>query len=97
MEYRILQLQHTEEGISYLFLPYREKRVPQRGLYNVVYTGTIEKSGSVMQVLEKLFAKFNINHPADFRGHSLSVSDVIELDGGYYYCDSFGFVELINW
>jgi hypothetical protein len=97
MEYKILQLQHTEEGISYLFLPYSEKKVPQRGLYNVVYTGMVENTGSVTSILEKLFTKFNFNHPADFKGHSLSVSDVVELNGKCYYCDAIGFVELINW
>jgi hypothetical protein len=51
----------------------------------------------VFGVLESLFAKFNINHPADFKGHSLSVSDIIELNGKYYYCDSISFVQLKNW
>jgi hypothetical protein len=37
-----------------------------------------------------------MSHPSDFRGHSLSVSDVVYLDGKYYYCDSFGYKELTN-
>lgn len=97
MGYKILQLQHNEEGHKYLFLHYREDRVPSKSLYDVVYTGEVKPSDNVMGVLESLFTKFNINRPADFRGHSLSVSDVVELDGKYYYCDSFGFVELKNW
>ena len=31
--------------------------------------------------LEHIFEKFNIHRPADFHGHSLSVSDVVEIDG----------------
>lgn len=44
--------------------------------------------------LEDIFALFNINRPDDFEGHSLSVSDIIELDDVPYYVDSVGFVEL---
>ena len=48
--------------------------------------------------LEELFIQFNVNHPADFKGHSLSVSDVIALKRqgqvDVFYVDSFGFKEL---
>ena len=48
--------------------------------------------------LESLYAMFNINRPEDFRGHSLSVSDVIVLRDGEekkaYFVDSIGFREL---
>lgn len=40
--------------------------------------------------------KFNLAHPADFIGHSMSVSDIIcypELNE-YYFCDSFGFAKV---
>ena len=64
--------------------------------YTEVYNGEVDIDNSVDVTLEKLFEKFNIDHPLDFHGHSLSVSDVICLDGKYYYCDSFGFVNLAN-
>lgn len=48
--------------------------------------------------LQNIFAKFNTDHPEDFKGHSLSVSDVITVgnENGYtaYYVDSFGFKEM---
>ena len=48
--------------------------------------------------LEELFIQFNVNHPADFKGHSLSVSDVIALKRqgqvDAFFVDSFGFKEL---
>jgi hypothetical protein len=97
MSYKILQLKKNEEGRKYLFLRYNENDVPSKSLYNEVYSGEVESSENVMGVLEGLFRKFNFNHPADFKGHSLSVSDIVELDGKYYYCDSFGYVELKNW
>ena len=97
MSYKILQLKKNEEFWKYLFRSYNENDVPSKSLYNEVYSGEVESSENVMGVLEGLFRKFNFNHPADFKGHSLSVSDIVELDGKYYYCDSFGYVELKNW
>lgn len=97
MEYKILQLKDTEEAHKYMFLRYREDRIPSKELYDVVYSGEIEATGNVLRDLECLYTKFNVNHPTDFKGHSMSVSDIVELAGGYYYCDSFGFVELKNW
>lgn len=48
--------------------------------------------------LDKLYTKFNIDHPADFKGHSLSMSDIIVLNDHAkrtsWYCDSFGFREV---
>lgn len=40
---------------------------------------------------EDLFYEFNGIHPQDFRGHSLSVSNVVEIDGKLYFCDTAGF------
>lgn len=63
--------------------------------YDVVYEGEIEvKDADVYGPLEKLFQIFNINHPADFEGHSLSTSDVVHLGDTDYYCDSIGWVAL---
>ena len=53
---------------------------------------------STGSVLEKLFEIFNINHPEDFKGHSLSVSDIVVLfnDDGctWHYCDTFGWKDI---
>jgi len=61
--------------------------------YEVVYEGEID-GVSPNDVLERLFVIFNINHPEDFKGHSLSVSDVVELEGVNYYCDNVGWVDI---
>lgn len=49
-------------------------------------------------MLEGLYTKFNLDHPEDFRGHSLSVSDIVALKTdsvvSYHYVDSIGFKEL---
>ena len=57
-----------------------------------------ESGKSAQQVLDGLFEKFNIGHPHDFHGHSMSVSDVVVLqENGVekaYYVDSLGFKEV---
>ena len=45
-------------------------------------------------VLEHIYSVFNIHKPRDFKGHSLSVSDVVTLDGAAYYVDVYGFKRL---
>ena len=57
--------------------------------YNKIYDGEIESAFKRDEVvLDILFRQFNLNHPIDFHGHSLSVSDVVVLNGTMYYCDS---------
>ena len=60
-------------------------------IYDLVYESTIREGAT----LDDIFEIFNIDRPADFKGHSLSVSDVIAVreEGEWvsYYVDSFGF------
>ena len=48
--------------------------------------------------LEDIYRTFNVDHPADFKGHSLSVSDVVVLhqngQNTAHYCDSVGFQQV---
>jgi hypothetical protein len=66
---------------------------PDPDNYRVVYDGEVETNN-----LEELFAKFNLEHPPGYEGHSLSMSDVVELydDSGssFHYVDRFGFREI---
>jgi len=66
---------------------------PDPDNYRVVYDGEVETND-----LEELFAKFNLDHPPGYEGHSLSMSDVVELydDSGssFHYVDRFGFREI---
>jgi len=73
--------------------------------YNLIYVGELaelSKDFKSLQTqgdtLEALYKKFNIDHPEDFKGHSLSVSDIVVLheDGknSAHYVDSFGFTGL---
>lgn len=70
--------------------------------YDLVYSGALSPTLAARRtpeaILEGLYTRFNLNRPDDFRGHSLSVSDVIALNlNGQtecYYTDSFGFYKL---
>ena len=72
--------------------------------YLLTYAGTLPDAvlhlGQPEAMLESLFSRFNTERPQDFRGHSLSVSDVIalKLNGQVtcYYTDSFGFEKLFD-
>ncbi len=64
--------------------------------YKLVYTNSIDLSkNNINQTLEDLFVEFNFKHPADFTGHSLSVSDIVAIKQdnvvSSYYVDSIGF------
>ena len=94
--YSIYQV-NREDSRSILFmrLSFLKKMgiEPTRDKYNKVYGGEIE-DGKTTDVLERIYTKFNVGRPQDFRGHSLSVADVVELDGSFYFCDSYGFKQI---
>ena len=62
--------------------------------YRHVYTGALNAG----ETLDSIYERFNLYHPDDFRGHSLSVSDIVVLrkDGQEqaHYVDSFGFKQV---
>ena len=64
--------------------------------YELKYEGEIEVE-DVYKTLEDLFRIFNVERPSDFRGHSLSISDIVEIDGKYYYCDNVGWTEITKY
>ena len=63
-------------------------------IYEKVYEGDIETGEDAISTLETLFVKFQGRKPEGYTGCSLSVSDVIVLDGKAYYCDNYGFEEI---
>ena len=65
-------------------------------LYNKVYEGQTEvgEDEEAIVTLEYLYMKFQGEKPEGYTGHSLSMSDVIVLDGKAYYCDSCGWEEI---
>lgn len=66
--------------------------------YEVVYIAPLPIHTNRPAFLESVFEKFNLDRPDDFKGHSLSVSDIVAIreNGAVscYYCDSTCFQEL---
>lgn len=95
-EYEIYQL--NADSRDNLFLNMKELRAmrvkPNIASYNSVYKGTLEPG----MTLDSLYTKFNVGRPEDFKGHSLSVSDVIVVSDEHgktaWFVDSFGFTQL---
>ena len=85
---------HAPISVSYTFRSFEYALEHNWTLcdYVPVWRGEIE-SETVHEALEKLFVIFNINRPKEFCGRSMSVSDVVMLDGKCYYCDSWGWSE----
>ena len=94
----IYQLKDTEEArdIHFMGMDYLESKgvVVKKENYDLLYTAPLEEGTS----LEDIYTRFNIERPADFRGHSLSVSDVVVLhqngENTSHYVDSFGYREM---
>lgn len=100
----IYQIRRGGELDAYRFMNYdylQSKGVmPERGGYDAIYTGGLADYGDNKTNLDMIYQRFNVNHPADFKGHSLSVSDIVALKQNgvvsCHYVDSIGFRELPN-
>ena len=96
--FSIYQLKGGDETLDYRFEPLDS--IHRNGLsvdpanYELVYTAPLTERDS----LESIYTRFNVDRPADFTGHSLSVSDIVVLhqDGRdtAHYCDRFGFSQV---
>ena len=93
--FSIYQLKHGDETRDLRFEPYDRLQatgnVVDKANYELVYSAELTLGTS----LEDIYTRFNIDHPKDFKGHSLSVSDVVVLHQNgqdtAHYVDSFGY------
>ncbi len=98
--FSIYQLKGGNETLDYRFEPLDS--IHRNGLsvkpenYELVYEAPL----TVKDDLESIYTRFNVDRPADFTGHSLSVSDIVVLnqDGKNtaHYCDRVGFTEVLE-
>ena len=96
--FSIYQLKGGSETLDYRFEPLDS--IHRNGLsvkpenYELVYEAPMTEKDN----LESIYTRFNVDRPADFTGHSLSVSDIVVLhqDGKdtAHYCDRAGFSEV---
>ena len=93
--FSIYQLKRGDETRDFRFEPYDRLaatgRTADRANYDFIYTAELTPGTS----LEDIYTRFNIDHPKDFKGHSLSVSDVVVLHQNgqdtAHYVDSSGY------
>ena len=96
--FSIYQLKGGNETLDYRFEPLDS--IHRNGLsvkpenYELVYEAPLTTKDN----LESIYTRFNVDRPADFTGHSLSVSDIVVLHQGgkdtAHYCDRAGFSEV---
>ena len=93
--FSIYQLKRSDETRDLRFEPYDRLTATGHAVdpanYDLIYSAPLAPGTS----LEAIFTRFNIDHPKDFKGHSLSVSDVVVLHQNgqdtAHYVDSIGF------
>ena len=93
--FSIYQIKGGDETRDFRFEPYDRLQaagnVVDKANYELVYSAPLAPETS----LEDIYTRFNIDHPKDFKGHSLSVSDVVVLhqngQDAAHFVDSVGF------
>ena len=96
--YMVYQLKHTDENHLLRFEAldrlYAAGKTVDPSNYELVYAGPFTPG----ETLETIYRDLNVDHPEDFRGHSLSMSDVVVLreygKDTAHYCDRIGFTEV---
>lgn len=97
MKFKIYQLKDMR-GTDYGFMGWDFAK--RHGFTFDDYKKVYEMETDTECTLDDIFVMFNMKHPKDFRGHSLSVSDIVAIkkDTGWkwYYCDSFGWEDITD-
>ena len=96
--YMVYQLKHTEENHLLRFEAldqlYAAGKTVDPANYELVYAGPFTPG----KTLETIYRDLNVNHPEDYHGYSLSMSDVVVLreygKDTAHYCDRIGFAEV---
>lgn len=91
MNIRIYQI-NMERGMQAAFLDFDAMlrimawKEVDNSIYDLVYEGDVGTENP-----EEIYSIFNTAHPKNFTGRALSVSDIVEIDGEFLFCDSIGF------
>ena len=94
MKVRIYQINEELDAENALFMgfDFAEKHGGvDSSTYRCVFDGSLNCSD-----IEEVYALCNAEHPIGYYGHSLSVSDIVELDNTCHFCDSSGFKKLAD-
>lgn len=90
MKVKLFQISPEEDRHNLMFMNYEfttKHGGIHEGTYELVFDGELD-----VKRLEDVFYIFNCQLPEGYRGRSMSVSDVVWMEGlGTFFCDSFGF------
>lgn len=89
MRVKIYQINAERDVYRNKFLNLTDGQLPDPSTYDEVFDAEIQEDN-----LETIYTRFNTEYHPLFRGHSLSVSDVVAMNGKAYCCQSVGFVEV---
>ena len=92
MKIKVYQIDHEKDAWNVMFMDYaftRKHGGVNPAVYKTVFDGNVDTEN-----LEEVFALLNTDAPVGYNGHSLSVSDIVETEEGFHFCDSFGFKKL---
>ena len=96
--FSIYQLRNEDSTRDYRFEPYDRLQAAGLTVDKANYTEVYAAPLTAGTTLEDIYRTFNVDYPADFKGHSLSVSDVVVLHQNgqdtAHYCDSVGFQQV---
>lgn len=95
--YQIKEIENIESKFS--FRPWRIiNTIFSFDNYNKVYENDLNNwdvnETNDITILDIIYSIFNGRHPEDYKGHSISVSDIIEINNKFYFCDSFGWKDI---
>lgn len=95
MIYKVKIYQINEEKASHkLFKGFNGEPIKMSD-YKLVYEYKHKSNVKVAtSVLDEVYEAFNVSKPDDFKGHSISISDIIVLNGTPYYVDRIGFKKI---
>lgn len=93
MKVKLYQIAPEKDKHNLMFMNH-EFTMAHQGIctetYELVFDGELD-----VKRLENIFQIFNLNHPAGYRGRSMSISDIVWAEGlGTFFCDTFGFKQI---
>jgi len=106
VKYKIYQLSNLQdkEQCKVAFKDWSDvKSKFNKDYYEEVYSGSLESDLDVnvdectAEILELIYSKFNANKPKDYKGRSLSTSDLVEINSKTYYCAWIGWVDITKY
>lgn len=100
MKYSIYQIKDLTKDRVFTGLEKNETEIDlKKDAYEKVYEKSIDldielNGDEIFEFLKELHYIFNVCHPQGYKSRSLSLSDIVQINDKYYYCDNYGWTEI---